>query len=131
MNEVYIKIVDVYGFINVYYPLLELLSNTYNSLDAKKLKLFNQLSFIYYTYLYAPRHKPIDTNELMNDLHNLGNLLHSIAYEEKSITRHSLNTHYTSKGMKTRKRNRSSVSFKRKRLVKHFKNPILLSLNKI
>lgn len=126
LNDVYIKIVDIYGFVNVYYPLLELLSSTYNSLDEYKLKLFNQLSFIYYTYLYAPRHKPIDTNELINDLHNLGNLLKSVSDEEhKNTLRRSSTRHSSSRNSKTKKYTR--VSFKRKPFVKHFKNPILLS----
>ena len=125
LNDVYVKIVDVYGFINIYYPLLELLSGTYNSLDADKLKIFNQLSFIYYTYLYAPRHKPIDTNELMNDLHNLGNLLKSVSDEHKNTSTRSSRRQSSSKNSKTRKYTR--VSFKRKPFVKHFKNPILLS----
>jgi hypothetical protein len=127
LNEVYIKIVDIYGFINVYYPLLELLSDTYKSLDAEKLKLFNQLSFIYYTYLYSPRHKPIDVNDLMKDLHNLGNLLNSIAYKEDKITsKQSSSRQSSSRGTKTRKNN-TLITFKRKPFIKRFKNPILLS----
>jgi serine/threonine protein kinase len=120
LNEVYIKIVDIYGFVNVYYPLLELLSNTYNSLDETKLKIFDQLSFIYSTYLYAPRHKPIDTNALINDLHNLGNLLKSVVGEDKPKSS-------SRKSSSTRKSTRSSVEFKRKPFIKRFKNPILLS----
>jgi hypothetical protein len=126
LNEVYIKIVDIYGFINVYYPLLELLSSTYKLLDTEQVKLFNQLSTIYYTYLYSPRHKPIDINDLMKDLHNLGNLLKSIAYKQDKITsKQSSSRQSSSSGTKTRKN--THVQFKRKPFIKRFKNPILLS----
>jgi len=124
LNEVYIKIIDIYGFINIYCPLLELLSTTYSSLNKQKLELFNHLSYIYYTYLYAPRHKPIDINELMNDLSILGKLLSLIVHEEERF----LLKYSSSKKSKTRKL-RTTV-FKRKPTIKRFKNPVLLSSKK-
>jgi hypothetical protein len=125
LNEVFINIVDIYGFINIYYPLLELLSNNYFSLNAEKMELFNALCFIYKTYLYSPRYEPYVMSELLNDLKELGNLLHIIIRGKKKTSSP------LASGIKTRKRKRNSgksLLFKRKPLVKRFKNPIFLSL---
>lgn len=127
LNEVFIKIVDIWGFINVYYPLLEILSNNYFSLGEKELKIFKQLSYIYNTYLYSPRHEPINTNELFDDLKILGNLLHILIHGKRKTTTPSP----VASGIKTRKSRRHSSKsslFKRKPLIKRFKNPIFLSL---
>jgi serine/threonine protein kinase len=123
LNDVYINIVDIYGFINIYYPLLELLSDSYNSLSSNKIKLFNQLAFIYYNYLYAPRHNPININELLKNLNVLGDLIKYVADEEDK----NLLSTSTTRETKTKKRSKNYSTFKRKPFVKRFKNPILLS----
>lgn len=129
LNEVFIEIVDVYGFINIYYPLLELLSNNYFSLNKEKLELFDTLCSIYKNYLYSPRYEPYIMSELLNDLKELGNLLHIIIRGKRKTTATSETA--LASGIKTRKRRKSaskSQLFKRKPLVKRFKNPIFLSL---
>ena len=125
LNEVFVKIVDVYGFINVYYPLLELLSNNYFSLNKEKLELFNALCSIYKNYLYSPRYEPYNMRELFSDLKEVGNLLHIIIRGKKKTSSS------VASGIKTRKRSKTtskSPLFKRKPLVKRFKNPFFLSL---
>jgi len=130
LNEVYIKIVDIWGFITVYYPILEMFSNNYFSLDEKQLKIFKQIQFIFNEYLYTPRHEPINMSELLSDLKVLGNLIHIVAHGKKKTT--SLRSiESLARGIKTRKniRHRSKNSiFKRKPLIKRFKKPFLLSL---
>ena len=126
LNEVFIKIVDIYGFINVYYPLLELLHNNYFSLNTEKLELYNHLSYIFKMYLYTPTHKPYNVNELFNDLKELGNLMHIIVTGKKATTKSSSPL---ASGIKTRKTRASKTSlFKRKPFIKRFKNPIFLTL---
>ncbi len=122
LNEVYIKLIDVYGFINVYYPLLEMLSNKYDLLDSNQLKIFNQINFIFCTYLYMPRHEPIQMNELYNDFKILGNLIINETHVKRKTSSQ------LAKGIKTRKLKTKSSLFKRKPFIKRFKNPIFLSL---
>lgn len=128
LNEVYIEIVDVWGFLNVYYPLLEMLSNNYFNLKETQLKIFKQLQFMFNEYLYSPRHEPINMSELKSDLKVLGNLIHIEAYGKRKTS--SIKQTDVASGIKTRKRKVSSKSglFKRKPLIKRFKNPIFLSL---
>ena len=143
LDNVFIKIVDVWGFISIYIPLVELLSNNYESLTKNEIKIFNQLQFIFVEYLYNPRHEPIDMNMLYSDLKDLGNLLHIKIKGKKKTTSSSLSSKskslkksHIAEGVKTRKnKNRNifknesytRVSFKRRPKQKRFKNPILLS----
>ena len=127
LNDVFIKIIDVYGFINIYYPILELLSNNYFSLNKEKIKLFDAVSLMYKKYLYTPRHEPYNLNDLLNHLKNIGNLLHLIVYGKKKTT--TISENVVASGIKTRKRKiANSEIFKRKPLIKRFKNPFYLSL---
>jgi serine/threonine protein kinase len=127
LNEVFIKIVDIYGFINVYYPLIELLHNNYFSLNADKLKLFKKLKFIYNKYLYTPRHEPYKIEQLLKDFKELGNLIHIIIKGKKATTKSSSPL---ASGITKRKRRNLSKStlFKRKPPIKRFQNPFFLSL---
>ena len=129
LDDVYTKIVDVWGFLNVYYPILEMLSNNYTRLKTDEMKIFKQLQFIYSTYMYEPRHEPIHMNELLNDLKILGNLIHIVIHGKRKTT--SSNNSALAKGIKTKKNQIfKSPVFKRKPLIKRFKNPFLLSLKK-
>lgn len=76
IDDVYVKIVDVWGFITVYYPIVEMLSASYSKLTKVELKIFSQLQFIFVEYLYNPRHEPIDMKDLYSDLTIVGKLLH-------------------------------------------------------
>ena len=145
LDNVFIQIVDIWGFITTYYPIIEVLSNSYSSLTKNELKIFNQIQFIFVEYLFNPRHEPIDMDVLYADLKDLGHLfnikLHgkkktsSVSSSRKSVS--SSKTEESNLGLgihkKTRKQNKkfrekSSVSFNRKPKQKRFKNPIFLSL---
>lgn len=144
LNEVYIKIVDIWGFMNVYFPMVELLSNNYFSLKQNEMKIYKQLQFMFNEYLYTPRHEPINIKEFLNDLKVLGNLIHIVLYGKKNSTvsitldndkqkksnkTFKRNDSYkTTKTTKTPKSTQSSTLFKRKQLEKRFKNPFFLSL---
>lgn len=128
LNEVYIKIVDVWGFITVYYPFLEMFSKNYFTLNENELKILKQLQYIYNEYLYTPRATPYNMNELYDDLKTLGNLIHIVAHGKRKTTS---SPRSLASGIKTRKniRHKSSLSlFKRKKLIKRFKTPFFLSL---
>jgi serine/threonine protein kinase len=129
LNDVYIKIVDIWGFLNVYYPMLELLYNNYFSLKENHLKIFKHLEFIYNEYMYNPRHEPINMDNLLNDLKKLGKLIYIVAYGKKKTSSIKSEDNLASgiKKGRTRRKNKSSI-FKRKQLIKKFKKPFFLSL---
>ncbi len=78
LDNVFTKIVDIWGLIIAYYPILEVLSNSYSKLTKGEMKIFNQLKFIFVNYLYEPDkpYEPIDVAGLFLDLDILGKLIH-------------------------------------------------------
>jgi hypothetical protein len=141
LDNVFIKIVDIWGFIISYVPIIEILSDNYKSLTKLELKIFNQLQFIFVEYLYNPRHEPIDMKELYTDLKILGDLLHIKLTGKKttSPTKTPTPTSDTKKSVgkgihkKTRKNiikndKKTRVSFKRGPKKRRFKRPFFLSL---
>lgn len=122
LNDVYIKIVDIWGFINVYYPLLEMFSNNYFKLNENELRIYKKIEYLFNEYLYNPRHESINTDDLLNDLKSLGDAIHIVAYGKKKTTPLASGIR-----KKTRKNINSSI-FKRKKVIKKFKNPFFLSL---
>jgi serine/threonine protein kinase len=144
LDTVFIKIVDIWGFISVYYPMIELLSSNYSKLSKQELKIFNQIQFIFVEYLYNPRHEPIDMDMLYSDLKDLGNLIHiklrgkkktSSLFSTsslKSISKSSSKKSDKASGIHTKTRKnigeRTNISFERRPQQKRFKNPIFLSI---
>jgi hypothetical protein len=135
--------VDIWGFIISYVPIIEILSDNYNSLTKQELKIFNQLQFIFVEYLYNPRHEPIDMKELYTDLKILGDLLHikltgkKIASPIKTLTPTPTSDTKKSVGKGIHKKTRKNkikndkntrVSFKRGPKKRRFKHPVFLSL---
>ena len=73
--EVYVHIVDVYGFISVYLSVFELLAINYTNLNKSELNLFNALKTIILTHLFEPRIVPNNITTIVSDLKALNKLL--------------------------------------------------------
>lgn len=140
LDNVFIQIVDIWGFITIYYPIIEILSNNYTSLTKNELNIFNQLQFIFVEYLYKPRHETIDLNMLYSDLKQVTNLLYfTLKYKvnKKKSTSTLKKTVYSNddydsiyiKTKKNTKKNygRTKISFKRRPKKRRFKKPIFIS----
>lgn len=147
LDKVFIHIVDIWGFISVYIPIIELLANNYDNLTKKELAIFSKLQFIFVEYLYSPRHSAINTEDLFLDLKHLGDLLKGKNRNSKQENpRKSIKKTVPKifKKTTTRKNNnlggsirrkyknmiepKSFVSFKRMPRKRRFKNPFFLSL---
>ncbi len=89
LDEVFINIVDIWGFIVVYYPILELFYNNYEILDEKQLEIFVLLKSIFINYLYKPRIEPIDIKDLVSDLEHLGDMFKREFIEENKLNKSS------------------------------------------
>lgn len=66
MSEVYVHIVDIYGVLTCYWPLIELLAPS--KPQGVELKLFQFLKSFMLKYLFAPRIKPYDISSLEKDM---------------------------------------------------------------
>jgi serine/threonine protein kinase len=68
LDNVYVKILDIWGFITNYIPLLEILYENYDNLSERDLELFKHLKRIFIEYLYNPRIEAISIPQLTEDL---------------------------------------------------------------
>jgi serine/threonine protein kinase len=75
LDNVYINIVDVWGFLSTYMSMIELFHNNYDILTPSEHVLFKNLKLLVLKYLYNPRSKPIDYNHLTDDLKEITKLL--------------------------------------------------------
>ena len=138
LDKVFIKTVDVWGFISVYIPMVEILSNNYSILAPNELKIFQHLQFIFAEYLYKPRHDPIDMNVLYSDLKILEDMLNIVVFGIKRLSTNSSDdktlTNVAS-GVKTKKKrnkthnlhNKTLTTVTRKNRPKRFKRPFFLN----
>jgi len=74
LDTVFIKIIDIWGLILCYLPILDILFDNYNKLTATEVKLFNMIKSIILKYLYEPRIEPIDIDDLSRELGEINNL---------------------------------------------------------
>lgn len=102
LDNVFIEIVDIYGFICVYFPLLELLFENYEKLNENQMKIFNLIKNMFITYLYSTRTEPIKISELLSTLKNLGKLLENELLTSKNSSARGINKKYNKKN-KTKK----------------------------
>ena len=109
LDNVFIKIVDVYGFICVYYPLLELLFENYDKLTDNQMEMLNLLQSIFITYLYSERTEPIDIDDLVGYLEDLGNLI------DNEFNGTASGIKKKKRGKTVKKRSISKLNFKRQR----------------
>jgi hypothetical protein len=73
-NEVYIHIIDIWGFLTIYLNMLESLAINHAQLTPNEILLFNKLKEIVFTYIYEPRVTPINISQLVLDLKSLNPL---------------------------------------------------------
>jgi serine/threonine protein kinase len=129
LDNVFIKNIDIWGFISVYYPILELLYNNYSKLNNFEKELFELLKNLFVNYLYLTSDEAIDKVSLLSELKKIEQIIYkNISKNKNKNIIHSNSTN----SIKTRKiyNSKSNISFKR-RLKKHrFKKPFFLKLNK-
>ena len=75
LDTIFIKIVDVWGFIISYIPLYELLFANYNNLTKNQLLVLTKLKKVFLKYLYEPRIQPINIENLEYDLKEINRLI--------------------------------------------------------
>ena len=74
LDNVFVKIVDIWGFIMIYCPIVEVLFKNYSKLTKNQMSIFNHLKHIFLVYCFNPRITPIDMVVLTKDLTHLNTL---------------------------------------------------------
>jgi serine/threonine protein kinase len=75
LDNVFVKIVDIWGFVIAYTPILEILFENYDTSSEMDQLLFDALKDIFIKYLYTPRSTIINVGELTTDLRHLNTLI--------------------------------------------------------
>lgn len=115
LDNVFVKNIDVWGFISAYYPFLEIFGQHYNDLEKTEKKAFEQLQLLYTKYLFTESDKAVNLDNLYDDLDIFGELLLNIEMINGNTNTHEITT----------KRNSSSRFIKIPKTY-HFQNPLLL-----
>jgi len=110
LDNVFINIIDIWGFIAVYFPLLEFLNTNYDALSDTQHQMFELLKTIFLKHLYSPRIIPNNIGELVADLDVLNNLL-----DDENATSKTTARGLKFKRGRTIRRNSSPFIFKRTR----------------
>jgi hypothetical protein len=74
LDTVFIKIVDIWGFVISYIPIFELLHENYENSNKIEIQLFEALKSIFIKYLFSPRIEPINVSELTNELKGINKI---------------------------------------------------------
>jgi serine/threonine protein kinase len=117
LDTVFIKILDIWGLILCYLPIMDILFDNYDKLTETELKLFNIIKHLILKYLYEPRITPINIVELTHDLKSINNLFEIQNKDNntdknnliKNITSNSSNNNSNSSTNKSKVRNTSKI----------------------
>ena len=71
VSKVFSQILDIWGFVMCYIPIIERLTHRFNTLNKHEKMLFDALKNIFVTYLFLPRVEPINIKELIKDINEL------------------------------------------------------------
>jgi general stress protein CsbA len=83
-QNVYLKNIDVWGFVVSYFPMMVLLNKKRKKWSSNEKQLFKKLKHIIVHYLFETPVKPIDVESLAKDLKSLHN-----SYNNNNRTSHS------------------------------------------
>ena len=75
LDNIFIQIIDLWGFITSYFPLYELLFENYEKLSKNQMLLFIKLKYVFLNYLYEPHIKTIKIKDLEKHLKEINTLL--------------------------------------------------------
>ena len=125
LDDVFIHIIDIWGFVITYFPFLEFLYNNYSILTTEQMQMFDLIKGMFLKYLYNPRIVSIDVSELTDNLDSLSGML------EREVT-NNLNLSTTrvsassrdARGLTRKSRN---ISFKRINRSRTKRKNIILS----
>uniref|UniRef100_A0A6C0F4I1 Protein kinase domain-containing protein n=1 Tax=viral metagenome TaxID=1070528 RepID=A0A6C0F4I1_9ZZZZ len=74
-SEVFLKNLDVWGFVMSYSPILEDFYNSYADLKPNELAFYEKLKYIFVTFLYETADEPVDVSSLVANLQELNGVL--------------------------------------------------------
>lgn len=77
-NTVFLKNIDIWGFVMIYIVLYEYFYDNFDTLDTYQLQLINKIKYIIIHFLYENPIEPIDISSLTSELTSLNPILEKI-----------------------------------------------------
>ena len=74
-NTVFIKNIDIWGFVMIYIILYEYLYKSFNTLNEYQMQFINQIKYIIIHFLYETPVEPINISSLENELTKLNSII--------------------------------------------------------
>jgi hypothetical protein len=117
-ENVFLKNIDIWGFIMIYITLYEYLYNTFNDLNEYQIEFITKIKYIIIHFLYESPLEPINVSSLVTELTNLNtiiakfNINNSSKKLENNIGGFSKITK-SNKNKLTKKRNKTNKVYRR------------------
>ena len=113
-QNVYLKNIDVWGFVLSYFPIMVLLNKKRKKWSSNEKQLFKKLKHIIVHYLFETSVKPIDVESLAKDLKSLHNLFvnNSMTHSFSLDTSFSKDKTSKKKDLSSRRRSYNKTSSK-------------------
>jgi hypothetical protein len=87
LDDVFVNIIDIYGYVCLYFPLLELFYQNKNSLSKEEKIAFTEVKKLFITYLFNPQLSKYNMPKLTQDLLKIENMLSQLGNQtRKKIT---------------------------------------------
>jgi len=74
-KNVFLKNIDIWGFIMIYIVFYEYLYNTFDDLNEYQMEFITKIKYIIIHFLYENPLEPIDVSSLVNELTNLNTII--------------------------------------------------------
>ena len=74
-ENVFLKNIDIWGFIMIYIVFYEYLYNTFDDLNEYQMEFITKIKYIIIHFLYENPLEPIDVSSLVNELTNLNTII--------------------------------------------------------
>lgn len=82
-QNVYLKNIDIWGFVMIYLSFFEVLYKRYNKLNKNEMEILNKIKYIIIYFLYETPTEPINIQELIKELHNLDKIISQMDVSSK------------------------------------------------
>jgi len=74
-NKIFIKTIDIWGFVMIYISLFEKIYEDYKNLNSYQMEFINKIKYIIIHFLFESPTSLIDIDKLINELTSLNNLI--------------------------------------------------------
>jgi hypothetical protein len=119
-NTVFIKNVDIWGFVMTYIILYEYLYDSFNKLNEYQMQFIDKIKYIVIHFLYENPTELINVSSLAKELTNLNAIINNFTIDEPSKKLNYLNkiNTYSSSGGKKTKHYKNKTNNKTKKIWK-------------